>query len=190
MATVRNGKLTGRLQPEPQTVQEPAEEPKPQRGNRTGIDVASIYRHWTAAYRGFVPHGIRMPSPERGMIKQFDDNPETFNEDIVEEPEGIILVDPYEQTYFTTYTRNVGVLPVQLAAYEKTRVKLRVFNSGPGIVWISHNESVGTDGFPLTNATQPFELETTREVWAIQQSAQSGLAAVSVLNEYVKEVGS
>lgn len=186
MATVRNGKTTGRLYKGPNTVEEPPLEPEIKHGTTQRYDVRSLYKHWSAAYRGFVPHGIRLPSPEKGVIEQFDNNPETFEDDKLEEiPEGLILVEPYDQLYYTCYTMNVTTVPMMLVAYERKRVKLRIYNQGVGAVWIGQNESVQRDGFPLTTVTQPLEMETTREVWAVSD----GIARVSVLNEYIKEVG-
>lgn len=185
MATVRNGKTTGRLYKGPNTVEEPPLEPEIQHGNVNQSPLRSIYKHWSAAYRGFVPHGIRLPSPEKGVIEQFDDNPETFAEDKLEVPPGMLLVEPYDQSYYTCYTMTIGMVPQMIVAYERKRFKLRLYNRGAGAIWIGQNESVQRDGFPLITATQPLEMETTREVWAVSDAS----AQVSILNEYIKEVG-
>lgn len=191
MATVRNGKTTGRLYTEDQTVEQPATEPQPQRGNKQGFDAGSIYRYWSAAYRGFAPHGIRLPSPQRGVEVQFDDNPETFEEatDEQEEPAKHLDIKPYTITDFKSYTANVGTTPVMVTALNDRRVKILLYNAGPGTVWIAHNENVVNQGFPLLTTTQPLELITTREIWAVQQTGQVSLAQLSMINQYEKEVG-
>ena len=186
MATVRNGKTTGRLYQDLNTVEEPqTREADRLHGNRNRVDLPSIYKHWSAAYRGFVPHGLRMPSPEKGVIEQFDDNPETFDEDKLDALPEIVEIEPYDQTYFACYTMTVGTVPQMIVAYEKNRTKLRLYNQGAGGLWIAQNESVMRDGFPLTSTTQPFEMETTREVWAVSDAS----ARVSILNEFTREVG-
>ena len=175
-----------------QTVENPGTEPEPQRGNRTRLAFNTIYAHWSAAYRGFVPHGVRLPSPEKGVIAQFDDDPATFEEAAEMPPEEDaphVDVEPYTQVYWTSYTMNVGTTPVMIGSYNKNRKKMRLYNQGPGTVWIAHNENVANQGFPLTSVTQPLELETSREVWAVQQTAQVGFAQVSILSEEEKEIG-
>lgn len=195
MATVKLGKTTGRLYEGEQTVEVPnPSEPEPQRGNDTGISLRSLYRQWNAAYRGFVPHGVRLPSPTEGVVTEFDDNPETFVEDEpIDEPEvNIREVEEYSQDYWNPVTLNVTVVPTLIAGIDPDRTLIRIVNQGPGMVWIGHNESVLTGGFPLPPMTTTFydlELHTTREIWAVQQSGQAGPAQLSYIREYTKEFG-
>lgn len=187
---------TGRTYEHENTVESPADMtgPDPQRGNDTGIRASSIYRYWNAAYRGFAPHGVRLPSPTTGTLEQFEDDPNTFEEDSTAEPSADFEpVESYEQDYWNTISVQVGATqPVLVVGQDNDRTLLRMVNIGPGIVWVGHNESVLNGGFPLIPMATTFydlELHTTREVWAIQQTAQTTPAQLSVIREYTKEFG-
>lgn len=213
MATVKNGMPqfnngtpTGKNIPRGKTVNDTyrhdqtVEEAQPatgadvQMGNTTGIRARSIYRQWNAAYRGFVPHGVRLPSPTKGNLQQFEDDPETFVEEVqepsFEPPVNVEEVDDYEQDYWGVSTFNVTTVPMLLAGIQPERTLIRMINQGPGIVWIAHNESIGSQGFPLVPMGTIFydlELHTTREIWATQQTAQASPAQLTVLREFTKE---
>ena len=136
------------------------------------------------------------------------DNPKTFEEstpDTVgdeEEPETLSdlltipqvqIVDNVETTdeYFHSYTMNVGAkTPVMIVSSQKYRGTVYLINRGEDVVFIGVSESRGTEGFPLigTGAASPplpILVPTTREIWAIADSAAgTGFMPVKVLITY------
>ena len=195
MATVRASKTTGRLYQGEQTVESSdPKAPEPQRGNDNESPVRTAYKAWTAAYRGFVPHGVRLPSPQRGTDEQFEDNPETFTEELAspDEPNiDIVEVTEYNQSYWNAVSLNVTTVPTLIAGIDPDRSLIRMLNQGPGMIYLGHNESVGLGGFPLPPMSATFydlELHTNREIWAVQQAGQTGAAVINFIREYTKEI--
>jgi hypothetical protein len=171
----------------------------------TGLQ--TLYDNWKLAYRGLSPHGINKPAP---YIDEYTE-PETFAEVETEytEPDPspdplpfnyknivpipIVIIDDLHstrrntETYFTAYQESVqAVNPQLIVNRHNSRVSLRLSNNGPGIVYLGHNESVSRGGYAMA-VNEALTLTTTRDVWAIQQTAQVSPAALSVMYEYDKE---
>lgn len=171
------------------------------------VGLKTIYDNWKLAYRGMAPHGITKPAP---YIDEYTE-PETFDavETEITSPDGspdplpfnyenvipipIVIIDDLHstrrntETYFTAYQENVQAVNSQLVVNRhNARVSLRLSNNGPGIVYLGHTESIGRSGYAMA-VNEALTLTTTRDVWAIQQAAQSGTAALSVIYEYDKE---
>lgn len=183
------GKTTNRAYTTDQNVDvEPGEREAPKRNL---IDWNTLYKHWTAPYRGLVPHGVRLPSPKRGVDMQFSD-PETFDE-ASEDPEKPLEPDEYEsfiQNYFLSFSRNVGANPELIVGHQNERIDVTIYNSGPGAIYVGQNENVRDDGMVLPVNSDRLTLVTQREIWIMQEPAQAGPARVSLLVQYIKEVGS
>lgn len=163
-------------------------------------NLRTLFTYWNAAYRGLVPHGVRTPAPVIDDERDADTFEESVPTDLTQPilpgveainitPIPVVLVDDISETksrvgtYFTAYTENVQAVTTQrVIPPQRNRIKTFLQNAGPGTVWIAQDESVGVTGFPLAAAmTMPLELDTTREVWAIQQSGQSGVAKLSIM---------
>jgi hypothetical protein len=173
------------------------------------VGLQTLYDNWKAAYRGLQPHGISKPAP---YIDEYTE-PETFNEAEAEEPTTpdstpdplpfsyknvipipIVIIDDLHSTrrtsdtYFTAYQENVqAVNPQLIVNRHNDRVSVRLSNNGPGIIYLGHNESVLRGGYAMA-VNEALTMTTTRDIWAIQQTAQSGPAALSVMYEYDREI--
>ena len=169
--------------------------------------LSSVLDYWNAAYRGFVPGGINQVPPE---VTDIGPDPEPI--DMPEDP--YVLPDPEVQL-------EQGIVPVPVVLMDDlshTRKRVEKYNlmltanvTGPSsriliprdpyrtqvilqttgaAVYLGHNESVGSSGF-LLPVSQVIVLGTTREVWAIVQTATpptgTEAAQVSVLMEYDKD---
>jgi hypothetical protein len=170
---------------------------------KTGT-LSSVVDYWNAAYRGFVPGGLNQVAPEITdigpdpvTVDMPDDpyvNPDPeveLEQNIVPVP--VVLMDDLSHTrkrveiYPTTFTANVdGVTPRILLPRDPYRTQAIIQNLGLGSIYLGHNESVGNTGFALALG-QLVVLSTTRELWAIQQSAQATVAQVSVLCESARD---
>lgn len=155
---------------------------------------------WNAAYRGFVPGGYQQKPPvatDMGDPPEFDDDVESVVEPDSEPVDNVVpvaIVDDLSHTrrrverVITTYTQNVGsVSPTQLIGRDPFRTQTIVQNLGPGIVYLGHNNAVGTGGFAL-GVNSVVVLGTTRALLALQQAGQTGIAQVSVIQEYDKDM--
>lgn len=169
---------------------------------KTGKMTAQDY--WNAAWRGLSPGGLQQNPPEYTDIGpdpetvDMPDDPYVLPDNPVElqtaaVPIPVVLVDDLSHTvkrvekYNICLTANVDANTSRiLIPRDPFRTQVIVQNLGPGIVYLGHNESVGSSGFSLP-LNQLIVLGTTREVWAIQQSAQASIAQVSVLMEYDKD---
>lgn len=165
----------------------------------------SIYQSWNAAYRGFVPGGVQMPPPDSTL--EYDE-PETYQNteydvtwpdpqtidvrNIVPIP--VVIMDDLQATRRKTEIdfesgqfAVAAVSPVIIVSRRGSRISLRISNNGPGIVYLGKTESYGTSGYAL-QVNEAMTLTTTKDVWAIQQTAQTGPAEISYLEEYQKEI--
>lgn len=99
---------------------------------------------------------------------------------------------PVMGSFCTFYTENVqGVSTQRIVVPQRNRSLVMLQNAGPGTVWIAQDESVGRSGFPLAAAmTAPLLIQTTREIWAIQQTAQTSNAFVSIILQYSRSLES
>lgn len=173
------------------------------------VGLQTLYDNWKAAYRGLQPHGINQPAP---YIDEYTE-PETFNEAEAEEPTTpdstpdplpfnyknvipipIVIIDDLHSTrrtsdtYFTAYQESVqAVNPQLIVNRHNDRVSVRLSNNGPGIIYLGHNESVLRGGYAMA-VNEALTMTTTRDIWAIQQTAQTGPAALSVMYEYDREI--
>jgi hypothetical protein len=172
--------------------------------NRKTNTLSSVVDYWNAAYRGLVPGGINQVPPEYTdtgpdpePIDQPDDpyvNPDPLIEvqqNIVPIP--VVITDDISHTRIRvakeilTYTQQIlSSSSYRLVTRVPYTTQIILQNLGPGIVYLGHNESVGTSGFQLP-VGQLIVLGTTRDVWAIQQTGQSGYAQVCVIHEYDKD---
>lgn len=165
---------------------------------------------------GINPGGVpgsrgRYPSPSDNSPDQnteplpFDeDDPELIPADAVPKayqdivPIPIVLMDDYSVekpssgNFCIFYTENVQSVSTQrIVVPQRNRTRVMLQNAGPGTVWIAQDESVGRTGFPLAAAmTAPLSISTTREIWAIQQTAQATNAFVSIILQYSRSLES
>ena len=87
--------------------------------------------------------------------------------------------------YFTSYVSSITTNVDRIAYQDMSRIQLRIKNNGPGILYIGENESRGFIGYPMA-VNDVLILETTRDVWAVQQTAQTGPAQVGIIASYQK----
>lgn len=175
-------------------------------GNRSAYTLRTIYDYWNAAYRGLVPHGVLSKVPNSPDVV---DNPATFEEsdadfeadnteDTYTEPNidditavPVVIVDNLENLgnrageYFTSYLSSVSTSVDRIAYQDMSRVQLRIKNNGPGILYIGENESRGYIGYPVA-VGDVLILATTRDVWAVQQTGQTGPCQVGIIASYQK----
>lgn len=178
-------------------------------GNRSNYTLRDLYAYWFAAYRGVVPHGVAtsrlMPGAatvEAPKDDEFLNDPEGYEDgapvttaDTDPEPPNIsdmvpvpvVMVDDLTRierrtaAFFHAYTQGVGTTVDRIIPRQDSRIDCRILNLGPGTVTIGENESRGYTGFTLPAAmTSPIVFPTTREIWAVQQTAQSGPAQVCI----------
>lgn len=183
-------------------------------GNKKTGTLSTVADYWNAAYRGLLPGGLNQVPPEYSdigpdpePIDQPDDpyvlpDPEVAIEENVVPVPVVITADVSHtrkrvEKYVTTMSANVvGPSPRILIPRDPFRTQVIIqavaaggLSGGAG-VYLGHNESVGTTGF-LLPVGQVIVLGTTREVWAIVQSAIPATgtesALVSVLMEYDKD---
>lgn len=173
-------------------------------GNKKNGGLSSVLDYWNAAYRGFVPGGLNGIPP---VGHDIGPDPEPFGQDDesyvapdsevkIQQPIApvpVILVEDLSHTekrverFIIANTANIGAVTADLIAPRNPyRTQLIVENVGPGILYLGHNESIGTSGFAMAVNTV-IVLGTTREVWGLQQSGQSSIAVVSVIQEYDKD---
>jgi hypothetical protein len=186
-------------------MREPGPLPTPINPDAVRAHLKSVYKAWNAAYRGFVPGGVQMPPPDSSS--EYDE-PETYADTDYDvtyaDPETIdvrnivpipvVIMDDLQATRrkteidFEAGQFFVGAIsPVIIVSRRGSRISLRISNNGPGIVYIGKTESYGTTGYAL-QVNEAMTLTTTKDVWAIQQTAQTGNADVSILEEYQKEI--
>ena len=178
----------------------------PDSGNASAFTLRDLYSYWNAAYRGLSPHGVLTQAPNSPDMV---DNPATFDEtdadfdtvntqplvpedgppydlaDIHAVP--IVVMDDLSalggraKSYFTAWTMGVTATIDTLVADDPSRTSIRIYNAGPGTVYIAETESKGYTGFPLAAASSSITINSTRGVYAIQQSGQASPAQVSLL---------
>lgn len=166
---------------------------------------------WNAAYRGLVPGGLNSSAtsgapvitdvgPDPLPFDETDDEEDVVPADaepppITKPPVPVVLIDDLTVTrgnteqYFRAYQIQVGAIEsVVIAARDSSRTRLRIINMGPGDVFIGDTESVADGGYLLpTSELSTFDLNTTRQVWAHQETEQVSTAILSVIVEYTKE---
>jgi len=175
-------------------------------GNKSAYTLRTLYDFWNRAYGGLVPHGVLSKAPNSPDVV---DNPATFEEsdadfevhnqeDTYTEPNidditaiPVVIMDDLASLgnraneYFVAFAQNIRPTPDRLIAQDQSRQSLRITNNGPGTLYIGENESRGFAGYPLAlNAT--ITLTTTRDVWATQQTGQTGPAVVGLIATYQK----
>lgn len=175
-------------------------------GNKSAYSLRTIYDYWNVAYRGLVPHGVLKGVPNSPDVI---DNPATFEEsdadfnadnteetytepnidDITAVP--VVIVDDLANLglrggeYFTSYLASISTAVDRIAYQDPSRIRLRIKNNGPGILYLGENESRGPIGYPMA-VNDIVDLETTRDVWAVQQAGQTGPAQVGIIASYQK----
>jgi hypothetical protein len=159
--------------------------------------------YWNAAFRGLSPGGWQQNPPvatDMGDVPPFAEDVEDYipadapvplQQNVPPVP--VVLVDDLSHTrkrvekFLITSTQQVNAVNSSIIVpRDPFRTQVVLNNLGPGIVYLGHNESVGTTGFALA-VNSVLVLGTTRAIWAIQQSAQTSLAGVSIAMEYDKD---
>ena len=184
------------------------EDPRsPFQAGNFGYLLRTLVEGWNAAYRGRMPHGVTVrpatpgaPRSDAPSDSQFENNPDTFEDGTpvtTKEPELLevktVPIDPIpvhlveterSAQFFTAYTQGVTATVDRIIPRQDYRIAARIWNAGPGIIYIAENESKGVTGLAIpvnAGGNNPVEIPTTREVWAVQQAAQSGPAQVGIL---------
>lgn len=162
--------------------------------------------YWNAAYRGLLPGGLNQKGDSSAPVlpdggddaEPFSETPVSFVEpEEVKRPDAVpvVIFDDLTRVagsvekYFRTYTIAIpAVGTTRIVNRDPRRTKVVISNMGPNTIFIGDTESTGVTGFQLSGIF--LTLETTREIWAIQNDtpAPSGPAIVNVLVEYDKEI--
>ena len=166
--------------------------------------------YWNAAFRGLSPGGWQQNPPvatDMGDVPPFAedvedyipaDAPVALQQNVAPMP--VVLVDDLTHTrkrvekFLITMTQQINSLaPSLIVPRNPFRTQVVLNNIGPGIVYIGNDESLTVN--PQSGATNGFAmainsvlvLGTTREIWAIQQTAQATTGFVSIAMEYDKD---
>jgi hypothetical protein len=174
--------------------------PRRQQDRRKSLNAMD---YWNAAFRGLSPGGWQQKPPvatDAGDVPPFAEDVEDYvpadplapiQQNIVPIP--VVLVEDISHTqkrverFIIANTQQVNAINSTLIVPQNPfRTQTILNNLGPGIVYIGHNETVGAGGFSLA-VNSVVVLGTTRDLWAIQQTAQTSLANVSIIQEYDKD---
>lgn len=200
-----------------QTVENDPREGLPEHGNRTRINMRTLYDAWNASYRGLTPHQINPVAITNGAATapaptHFEDgkadNPQTFDEgtpqtiadgdesesDKEQNAATPVTVVDVANDFFHVYRVNVGATtPQMIVAQQRFRSSVRITNLGNQTVWIAETESRLTDGWPMYAAAagsspDTHDVGTSREIWAIADPAAAGnLMSVAVMITYARK---
>jgi hypothetical protein len=162
--------------------------------------------YWNRAYGGLLPAGLnRKGDSSAPTLPEGNDDAEPFSEtpvtvvqpEEVKRPDAmpVVVLDDLTRVagsvehYFRGYQIQVpSVGTTRIVNHDPRRARVRIANFGPNTIFIGDTESVGNQGYQLSGIV--LEINTTREVWAIQNDtpAPSGPAIVNILVEYDKEI--
>lgn len=152
----------------------------------------TLQDYWNIPFRGLVPGGLNDQKDSPSLPRITNPPDATVMEDAEVEPPAFPIYEKPEsfvRRYFQTFQIQVGsVETVQILGQDTFRHRAIIRNVGPGSVFLGATESVGRSGYSLMQSTTepPFIIETTEEVWALQETGQSSNAIVHILVEFDK----
>lgn len=146
----------------------------------------TLQDYWKIPFRGFVPGGLSNSALPK--ITELDDAP-VMEESEPESDVRLLVVKNDIRVYFHAFQIQVGdVETEQVLGNDICRRRALIRNVGPGTVFIGATESIGRTGYGLAQITTqaPLEVVTTEEMWALQETGQSGTAVLHILVEFDK----